>query len=70
MPTHFTHKNHYLHVRVVQDSSAGGLFVPLVGVGPESGNPQVNLGTSRAFADEKAAEECGFELAREWIDKK
>ena len=70
MPTHFTHKNHYINVRVIPDSYGGGLFMPLVDVGPEGGTNRVNLGTSQAFAEKKDAEECGFELARSWIDKK
>ena len=69
MPALFTHKNQYIHVRVMQDSYGRGLFRPLVDVGPKGGNHQMNLGTSRVFADKKDAEECGFELGREWIDK-
>ena len=56
MPTHFTHKNHYIHVSVIPDSRDSELFVPLVDVGPEGGNHQVNLGTSRTFTDKKDAE--------------
>ena len=69
MPAHFAHKSYYINVNLFLDTFRSDLFTPTVDVG-EGGKLVVNLGTSQAFADEKDAEACGFELGREWIDKK
>ena len=70
MPTHFTHKNYYIDVRIIRrDSSDSKYFKPKVEIGPEGGNHAVSIATSQAFADEKTAEACGFDLGREWIDR-
>ena len=71
MPTRFTHKNYYIDVHIIRRASSDSeLFEPKVDVGPEGGQDVVNIGTSQVFADEKAAEACGIELGREWIDSK
>ena len=71
MPTRFTHKNYYIDVHIIRRASSDReLFRPKVDVGPEGGKHLVKIGTSQAFADEKDAEACGFELGREWIDRK
>ena len=71
MPTHFTHKHCYIAVRIIRRDSSSDIkyFKPKVEVGSESGNLLVNIATSQAFADEKTAEACGFDLGREWIDR-
>ena len=67
MPTHFNHKTYYIDVNLFRDPFRSDLFMPTVG---EGGKLKVNIGTSQAFAHEKDAEACGFELGREWIDRK
>ena len=70
MPTHFTHKHCYIAVRIIwRESSDNKYFKPKVEVGSEGGNLLVNIATSQAFADVKAAEACGIDLGREWIDR-
>lgn len=71
MPAQFTHNNYYIDVHITRRASYDReSFLPTVEVGQEGGNDVVNIGTSREFADEKAAEAWGFELGKDWIDKK
>jgi hypothetical protein len=68
----FAHKQYYVHVHVftprVYEPST---FIPSVQVSAEKeGNTLAGIVTTETFASESDANEHGFEMGKNWIDKR
>ena len=70
MITNLLHKDYCISVQAIPNAIDRTLFVPTVEISAEDGKPILEMMTTQSFADRSDAERCGFEMGKDWIDKR
>jgi len=70
MITSHVHKNYCISVQAIPNAIDRTLFVPTVDISLKDGKPILGMVSTEAFATQSDAEKCGFEIGKNWIDKR
>jgi hypothetical protein len=70
MITSHVHKNYCISVQAIPDEVDSTLFVPTVDISLKDGKPILGTLSTEGFATQSDAEKCGFEMGKNWIDKR